>query len=130
MRASPATPLPDPALPAPDPQVIRACQTSALAAEFDSEWETVLERAKQSKNLATVHDMLSKWRHIAYLEMRDPGAYYRVLAKAEQIIRTGRNPDAMSLEDIQALLPATPDVGGLRALGRFVSSASWRALRM
>jgi hypothetical protein len=102
--AAPATPLPGPALPAPDPQAIRAGLTSALAAEFDSEWETVLERAKQSKNLAGVHDMLSKWRHTAYLEMRDPGAYYRMLAKAEQIIRTGRNPDAVSMEDMQALL--------------------------
>jgi Family of unknown function (DUF6247) len=102
--ASPATPLPDPAPPPPDAQAIRACLTSALAAEFDSEWETVLERAKQSKDLAGVHDMLSKWRHTAYLEMRDPGAYYRMLAKAEQITRTGRNPDAVPLEDLQALL--------------------------
>ena len=102
--ASPATPLPDPGPPPPDPQAIRACLTSALAADFDSEWETVLERAKQSKDLGGVHDMLSKWQHTAYLEMRDPGAYYRVLAKAEQISRTGRNPDAVSLEDLQALL--------------------------
>ena len=102
--ASPATPLPDPGPPPPDPQAIRACLTSALAAEFDSEWETVLERAKRSKDLGGVHDMLSKWRHTAYLEMRVPGAYYRVLAKAEQISRTGRNPDAVSLEDLQALL--------------------------
>jgi len=102
--ASPATPLPAPAPPPPDAQAIRACLTSALAAEFDSEWETVLERAKQSKDLAGVQDMLSKWRHTAYLEMRDPGAYYRMLAKVEQITRTGRNPDAVPLEDLQALL--------------------------
>ncbi|MGH3934593.1 MAG: DUF6247 family protein [Pseudonocardiaceae bacterium] len=104
--ASPAAPLPDPAPapPPPDPQAIRGCLTSALAAEFDSEWEIVLEHAKQSKDLAGVHDLLTKWRHTAYLEMRDPGAYYRMLAKAEQIMRTGRNPDAVSFEDMQALL--------------------------
>jgi uncharacterized protein DUF6247 len=102
--ASPAAPLPDPAPPSPDPQAIRVCLTSALAAEFDSEWEIVLERAKQSKDLAGVHDLLDKWRHTAYLEMRDPGSYYRMLGKAEQIIRTGRNPDAVPFEDMQALI--------------------------
>ena len=102
--ASPAAPLPDPAPPSPDPQAIRACLTSALAAEFDSEWEIVLERAKQSKDLAGVHDLLDKWRHTAYLEMRDPGSYYLMLAKAKQITHTGHNLDAVSFEDMQALL--------------------------
>jgi Family of unknown function (DUF6247) len=47
---------------------------------------------------------LAKWRHTAYLEMRDPGAYSRMVTKAEQILRTGRNPDAVSFEDMQALI--------------------------
>jgi uncharacterized protein DUF6247 len=102
--ASPAAPLPDPAPPSPDPQAIRVCLTSALAAEFDSEWEIVLERAKRSQELARVHDLLAKWRHIAYLEMRDPGSYSRMLVKAEQITRTGGNPDAVSFEGMQALI--------------------------
>ena len=99
-------PVPAPA-PGPlpsDPQAIRACLPPALAAEFDSEWEIVLERAKQSKDLAEVHDLLNKWRHTAYMETRDPGSYYRILAKAEQIMRTGHNPDAVSIEDMQALI--------------------------
>jgi len=104
--ASSAAPLPDPVPtpPPPDPQAIRACLTPGLAAEFDSEWDIVLERAKQSKDLAGVHDLLNKWRHTAYMEMRDPGSHYRMLAKAEQIIRTGRNPDAAPFEDMQALI--------------------------
>jgi len=53
--------------------------TSALAAEFDSEWDIVLERAKQSKDLAGVHDLLNKWRHTAYMEMRDPGSHHQML---------------------------------------------------
>jgi hypothetical protein len=104
--ASPAATLPpdhEP-VPPPDPQAIRACLTPSLAAEFDSEWEIVLERAKQSKDLAGVHDLLNKWRHTAYMEMRDPGSYYRILAKAEQIMRTGHNPNAVSIEDMQALI--------------------------
>ena len=102
--ASPAAPLPDPVPPPPDPQAIRACLTLTLAAEFDSEWEVVLERAKHSKDLAGVHDLLTKWRHTAYMEMRDPGSYFRMLAKAELIMRTGHNPDATSFEDMQALI--------------------------
>jgi Family of unknown function (DUF6247) len=102
--ASPATPLPNPAPPPPDPQAIRTSLTPALATEFDHEWDIVLERAKQSKDLTEVHDLLTKWRHTAYMEMRDPGSHYRMLAKAEQILRTGRNPDAAPFEDMQELI--------------------------
>ena len=49
--ACPATPLPNPAPPPPDPQAIRTSLTPARAAEFDHEWDIVLERAKQSKDL-------------------------------------------------------------------------------
>jgi hypothetical protein len=90
--------------PPADPQAIRACLTSTLVAEFDREWELVLERAKQDKDLAPIQSLLTKWRHLAYMEMRDPGSYYRLLAKAEQITRTGRNPDAASIEDMRALM--------------------------
>lgn len=48
--------------------------------------------------------MLTTWRHIAHLEMRDPGAHHRLLAKAEEILRTGSNPDAVPFEDMEALL--------------------------
>jgi hypothetical protein len=104
--ASPAGSLPDPPLvpPPPDPQAIRACLSPVLAAAFDSEWEIVLERAKRSQELAGVHELLAKWRHTAYMEMRDPGSYQRILAKAEQITRTGNNSDAVPFESIQTLL--------------------------
>ena len=102
--ASPVTPLPNPAPPPPDPQAIRMSLTPALAAEFDHEWDIVLERAKQSKDLTEVHDLLTKWRHTASMEMCDPGSHYRMLAKAEQILRTGRNPDAAPFEDMQELI--------------------------
>ncbi|MGH3873045.1 MAG: DUF6247 family protein [Pseudonocardiaceae bacterium] len=45
-----------------------------------------------------MHDLLNKWRHTAYLEMRDPGAHYQMLAKAALIMRTGHNPDPVSFE--------------------------------
>ena len=103
--ASVATvPDPAPGPPPSDPQTIRACLTPTLAAEFDREWELVLDRVKQSKDLADLHELLNKWRHIAYAEMRDPGLYYRMLSKAEQILRTGGNPDAVPFEEMQALI--------------------------
>jgi len=103
--ASPAA-LPDPVHgpPPSDPQGIRAGLPPMLAAEFDTEWELVLERAKRSKDLAGVHEMLGKWRHIAYLERRDPGSYHRMLTKADQISRTGHNPQAAPYEDLQTLI--------------------------
>ncbi len=45
------------------------------AAEFDREWEIVLDRVKQSRDLADLHELLNKWRHTAYMELRDPGSY-------------------------------------------------------
>jgi hypothetical protein len=41
-----------------------------LVAEFDREWEIVLDRVKQSKDLADLHELLTKWRHTVSMEMR------------------------------------------------------------
>jgi hypothetical protein len=90
--------------PPADPKAIRACLTPSLAAEFDREWDSVLEAAKQGKDMVPIQSLLTKWRHLAHAELRDPGAYYRMLAKAEQIMRTGENPDAASVVDMRALI--------------------------
>lgn len=101
--AASSTPAPaDP--PAAEPNAIRACLTPTLAAEFDHEWEVVLDRVKKSRDLTDLHELLSKWRHTAYQEMHDPGAYYRMLAKAEQIQRTGNNPGAVSADEMRDMI--------------------------
>lgn len=77
--APPAEPIRsegEPSAPSADPAVVRACLTPALAAEFDREWELVLDRARASKDLADVRALLAKWRHIAHGELRDPGSYH------------------------------------------------------
>ncbi|MDQ3765074.1 MAG: DUF6247 family protein [Actinomycetota bacterium] len=105
--ASPAAPLPDgdPVSPATEPVAIRACLTPDVAAEFDREWEIVLERAKQTKDLAGVHDLLNKWRHLAYAELKEPGSYYRLLATATHTLATGKAPPgSVSGEDMKALI--------------------------
>lgn len=104
MAAAAAVREPVPVPPPSDPQAIRACLTPMLAAEFDREWKIVLDRVKQSRDLADLYEMLNKWRHAAYAEIRDPGSCYRMLSKAEQILRAGGNPDAVPFEEIQALI--------------------------
>jgi hypothetical protein len=95
--SSPAA-LPNP--PSVQPQAIRACLTPTLAAEFDREWRFVLAQAKESSDLIDRHELLNKWQHIAYQELCDPGSYYRPLARAEQIMRAGGNPDGVPFEAI------------------------------
>ncbi|MEV4129528.1 DUF6247 family protein [Nocardia sp. NPDC049707] len=102
--ASPA-PLSEPVtFPASEPAAIRAALTPTLLAEFDHEWEIVLDGAKNSKELSGILELLTKWRHIAFTEVREPGAYFRLQAKAEQIQRFGANPGAGSIEDMRALI--------------------------
>ena len=92
-------PVPPPA----DPQAIRACLTPRVAAEFDAEWDIVLERAKQTKDLTPIHDMLNKWRLFAYAELKDPGSYFRLLATAAHTLATGEAPaGSLSSDEIKA----------------------------
>lgn len=73
--------------------------------EFDREWDQVLERAKQSHDLTVVQDLLAKWRHHAYMEMLEPGSYYRMSADAEEVQRTGVAPrGSVDGEEIKSLV--------------------------
>lgn len=114
-RVAVASPIPRPTGPDPapvraptaDPVAIRACLTPDVAAVFDAEWEYVLEEAKKSKDLAGVRDLLQHWRHHAYQELREPGAYFRVLATAARGQATRKAPaGSVSSEDIRARIDA------------------------
>jgi hypothetical protein len=105
--ASPATALPSDhePVPPPDPQAIRACLTPDVVAAFDAEWEIVLEEAKQAKDLAPVHDLLHKWRHFAYAELKNPGTYFRMLATAAHTLATGTAPEgSIAGEEMRTLI--------------------------
>ncbi|MGH3695518.1 MAG: DUF6247 family protein [Pseudonocardiaceae bacterium] len=106
--AFPATAFPpahEPVPPPLDPQAIRACLTSDVAAAFDAEWEIVLDEAKQAKDLAPVHDLLHKWRHFAYAELKNPGTYFRMLATAAHTLATGKAPEgSISGAEMKALI--------------------------
>jgi hypothetical protein len=103
--ATPAsTPAPEPSAPPADAAAIRARLPPDIAAEFDAEWEYVLDEAKQSKDLTAVHDLLHKWRFFAFEESRSPGWYAALQAKAERILLTGVNPGAVPYDNMQELL--------------------------
>lgn len=95
----------EPAPPPPDPLAIRACLTPDVAAEFDAEWNIVLDKAKQSKDLTPVHALLAKWRHFAYAELKDPGCYFRLLATAARTLATGEAPPgSVSGDEVKDLI--------------------------
>ncbi|WP_157368311.1 DUF6247 family protein [Alloactinosynnema sp. L-07] len=93
--------------PPPDPKSIRACLTAELARAFDGEWEFVLDQAKQSQDLRPVHDLLAKWRHIAFAELKDPGVYDQAMATATHALATSQAPEgSATAEEVEALLRA------------------------
>ena len=94
----------EPVPPEAEPGAIRACLTAQMLADFDSEWDFVLDEAKRIHSLEGVQDLLAKWRLMAYHELKYPGSYARMMAKVELIRRTGANPDAVSVEDMRELL--------------------------
>ena len=118
--ASPAPrPTVVPAPPEADPVAIRACLPAEVAAVFDAEWEYVLEQAKRSKDLAGVRDLLQNWRHHAYQELREPGAYFRVLASAARTQATRRAPQGSVEEaEMRARIDARLAEAGLDDSGR------------
>lgn len=92
-------------VPPPDPQAIRACLTPDVAAVFDSEWEIVLDEAKRTMDRTPVHQLLHKWRHFAYAEVKNPGTYVRMLATAARTLSTGKAPEgSISGEEMKALI--------------------------
>lgn len=61
LMSSPAAFMPDAAPPPPAaPRANRSCITPTLAAEFDRDWEIVLDRVKQSKDRTDLHNLLNK----------------------------------------------------------------------
>lgn len=64
-----------------------------------------MEEAKQSQDLAGVQDLLAKWRHFAYTELRVPGSYFRVLVTAAHTLATGEPPaGSVSGKEIDELI--------------------------
>jgi len=98
---------PEPVPPEAEPGAIRVCLTGQMLADFDREWDFVMEEAKQTHDLAGVHDLLAKWRLMAYTELKRPGSYARMMATVEQVLATGKAPaGSISGEEMMARIRA------------------------
>lgn len=83
---------------------VRTCLSPALVAEFDAEGDLTLDEAKRDKDLTPIHELLNKWQHLAYAELKEPGVHNRLMAKAEQILRSGPHPGGVPIEEVRARL--------------------------
>ena len=74
-------------------------------AEFERAYQHALAEAADSLDLTRVLDVLRAYRRIAWLT-RQQGlqAHRRMLDKAATILRTGQHTDAVSNEQVQALI--------------------------
>lgn len=71
------------------PAAIRSQLSPDLAAIFDAEWESVLEDAKRTQDLQSIHDLLNHWRHFAAAEPPNSGTYFRLEETADRIAAAG-----------------------------------------
>ncbi|AFU04218.1 DUF6247 family protein [Nocardia brasiliensis] len=90
--------------PAAEPKALRAALTPDLRAEFDREWDLVLEQAKKSHTLEEIHALLNKWQHTVVMEKRDPGSYQRMVEKAARIEAGGGRTTGVSIEAVRSLI--------------------------
>jgi len=75
------------------PAQIRAALTPEDAVRFDEHWRTAMQRATDRLDLAEVHEILEHWRRIAWLtSAHGPDGYRRMLARAEETLRTRTGP--------------------------------------
>ncbi len=99
-------PSAEPAL-SPDmtPAVIRDALIDEERAEFQRDYEAAMVKARKTFDLKPVFEVLSIYHPIAVATQQEGAQAHRaLLAKAEVIARTGKNPDARPYEELQALL--------------------------
>lgn len=96
--------LPGSSAPTTEPKALRAALSPELRAEFDREWDLVLEQAKKSHTLEEIHALLNKWQHTAVMEKREPGSYQRMVDRAARIEADGGRTTDVSIEDVRSLI--------------------------
>ncbi len=104
--ANPFNRSPVPELP-PDttPAAIRDALIDEERGQFERAYRDALTEAGDTLDLTRVLDVLRNYHRIAWMTQRQgPEAHRRMLHKADEIMRTGTNPDAGSLEDMHAMI--------------------------
>ncbi|MGH3975279.1 MAG: DUF6247 family protein [Pseudonocardiaceae bacterium] len=62
-------------------------------------------RRSRPRTSLRCHDLLHKWRHFAYAELKNPGTYFRMLATAAHTLATGKAPEgSIAGEEMRALI--------------------------
>lgn len=79
------------------PAVIRQWLLPDDAVRFVAAYETALDDARASLDLAGVHEVVERWRGIAILQT-DPTAYRRTMRLAAEIATGEPSPDDEPLE--------------------------------
>jgi len=88
------------------PAQVRAALVPEDAERFDREWRAVMVEATENLDLTQVHQTLESWRRVAWLTRANgPDGYRRLLARAEETVRTGRMPaDSVPIEQVKAMI--------------------------
>lgn len=86
VTSSAAVPEPRPRVPDADPAAIRAVLPPEVAAEFDRNWDAMMDQAKQSQDITLIHSFLARWRIMAAAENADPGSYFRLIEKTNDAV--------------------------------------------
>jgi hypothetical protein len=96
----PATPSGEWPFASASPAEVRRALAPEDAAVFDEQWREAMSTAMDTLDLTGVHDVLDSWRPVAWLtSARGVAGYRRILARADETLRTGnRPPGSVSLE--------------------------------
>jgi hypothetical protein len=80
--------------PRPDtsPQAIRAALLPEAVGEFDRDYRRALDIARETLSLDELHKTLEAWHRIAWSTQAGSEGHRRMLADAEQALRTGEPP--------------------------------------
>lgn len=99
--ASPVPALP----PETSPSAIRDALIDEERTEFERAYQEAMIEAARTLDLTEVLDVLRSYHRIAWLTRRHgPEAHRRMLDKAAEILRTGSNPDAVSVDEVMTLI--------------------------
>jgi len=104
-RVTAAAAYEPPAQPPHSPAEIRASLLPEEADAFDRDYREALKTAAETLNLDELHATLQHWRRIALMTQTDPAAHRRMLAQADETLRTGQlPPGTASLDEVKALI--------------------------
>lgn len=90
------------------PAEIRAALLAEDQPEFDRQWREALTVAAEALSLDEVHDTLESWRRVAWLvSAHGHEGYRRMMAQAQETLRTGQSPPgSVEIDEIEALIRA------------------------